>query len=151
MFYPPIRTRIMQRTLRQLELALLYATFMIGANVTHADCYIDPVTGRQVCTMPRDARVPNAPALDSRPSALDSSAHCRVNVDDGTAGSGTLVEITQSTGLVLTCSHLFDTSSDAIVVTFPNGERFAARLIDRDRATTWPRSPFASPITSLLP
>jgi hypothetical protein len=35
---------------------------------------------------------------------------------------------------VLTCSHLFDSSADGIIVTFPDGSRFAARLVERDRA-----------------
>jgi hypothetical protein len=45
-----------------------------------------------------------------------------------------LIGADESLGLVLTCSHLFDQSTGRIVVTFPNGSRFAARLIDRDRA-----------------
>ncbi len=48
-------------------------------------------------------------------------------------GSGTLIAVSKSTGLVLTCSHLFDTSSDGIIASFPDGSRFAARLIERDR------------------
>jgi hypothetical protein len=55
-------------------------------------------------------------------------------VGDGTTGSGTLIEVTESAGLVLTCSHLFDCSAEGIVVTFPGGGRFAARLVERDRA-----------------
>jgi hypothetical protein len=35
---------------------------------------------------------------------------------------------------VLTCSHLFDCSKSGIVVSFPNGRRYAANLIDLDRA-----------------
>jgi Trypsin-like peptidase domain len=61
-------------------------------------------------------------------------AQCRIHVGDGTIGSGTLVSTTDSTGLVLTCSHLFDTSTSDILVEFPAGSRFGARLIDRDPA-----------------
>jgi hypothetical protein len=55
-------------------------------------------------------------------------------VGDGTAGSGTLVARSENGGLVLTCSHLFDGSSSNIVVTFASGQRFSARLVERDRA-----------------
>lgn len=66
-------------------------------------------------------------------------AHCRIYVGDGTIGSGTLISKNDATGLVLTCSHLFDdaASEDAssdVVVSFPDGGRFGARLIDRDPA-----------------
>jgi hypothetical protein len=76
-------------------------------------------------------------ALDSQLSTLDSSAHCRIHVGDGASasnfvGSGTLIAKNESTGLILTCSHLFDNANSNIVVTFPNGTRFGARLIDRD-------------------
>jgi Trypsin-like peptidase domain len=61
-------------------------------------------------------------------------AHCRIHVGDGTLGSGTLISKNDTTGLVLTCSHLFDDASSNIVVEFPDSSRFGARLIDRDRA-----------------
>ncbi|MEX2317138.1 MAG: serine protease [Pirellulales bacterium] len=93
------------------------------------------MTGQQVCPLnQQQIRNPYPPALDSRPSALDSAAHCRITVGDGTAGSGTLVARSAKAGLVLTCSHLFDGSTAKIVVTFPNGQRFAAYLVERDRA-----------------
>lgn len=68
-----------------------------------------------------------------------SSAHCRIQVADGTSsgnivGSGTLISKNENTALVLTCSHLFDTSTANIVVTFPSGDRYGARLVERDRA-----------------
>lgn len=74
------------------------------------------------------------PALDSRPSTLDSSAHCRIRVGDGTVGSGTLIGKNDGTALVLTCSHLFDSSTSDIIVEFPDRSRFGARLVDRDQA-----------------
>ena len=61
-------------------------------------------------------------------------AHCRIHVGDGTLGSGTLISTNDTTGLVLTCSHLFDDTSSDVVVSFPHGGRFGARLIDRDPA-----------------
>jgi hypothetical protein len=45
-----------------------------------------------------------------------------------------LIDVTKSAGLILTCSHLFDSSSEPIVVTFADGRRLAARLVERDRA-----------------
>ncbi|HEX2473931.1 MAG TPA: hypothetical protein VHK01_04265, partial [Lacipirellulaceae bacterium] len=59
--------------------------------------------------------------LDPRPSTLDHSAHCRITVADGSAGSGTLVRRSSSTGLVLTCAHLFDDATGRIIVTFAGG------------------------------
>ena len=61
-------------------------------------------------------------------------AHCRIHVGDGAVGSGTLISKNDATGLVLTCSHLFDSSTSSIVVEFPDRSRFGARLIDRDPA-----------------
>ena len=61
------------------------------------------------------------------------TGHCRIHVGDGSCGSGTLIAKNE-TGLVLTCSHLFDDSTSNIVVSFQDGSRFMARLIDRDRA-----------------
>jgi hypothetical protein len=75
---------------------------------------------------------------DSQPSLLapypSHAAHCRIMVGDGSAGSGTLVAQNSTTGLVLTCSHLFDDSTSGILVVFPSGARYGARLVDRDRA-----------------
>ena len=86
------------------------------SSISCAQCYIDPVTNQQICT------------------PLTKSAHCRITVADGSAGSGTLVRRSESLGLVLTCSHLFDGAGGQIVVSFPNGQRFAARLVGRDTA-----------------
>jgi hypothetical protein len=116
-------------------LALTLALARPDAFRAQAQCYIDPVTGQRVCAVSPHAPSGNrAPALDSRLSTLDSSAHCRITVADGSTGSGTLIDVNHSTGLVLTCAHLFDSSTENIAVTFPNGERFAARLFDRDQA-----------------
>jgi hypothetical protein len=114
---------------------LALAAILIDGDVLQAQCYIDPVTGKKICAIGQ-LLPPSAPspALDSRLSALDSSAHCRITVGDGTAGSGTLVASSSDAGLVLTCSHLFDGSASKIVVAFANGQRFAAHLVERDRA-----------------
>lgn len=55
-------------------------------------------------------------------------------VADGSSGSGTLVRRSKSLGLVLTCAHLFDSAGGRIIVSFADGQRFAARLVERDRA-----------------
>src|SRR5687767_9179656 len=100
------------------------ATFMSSASLnqsTNAQCYYDPVTGRKIC-----AQLPQNPTIDS-------SAHCRITVGDGSVGSGVLVSRDDATGLVLTCSHLFDDATGRIIVAFPSGKRFAALLLDRDQ------------------
>lgn len=105
----------------------------------NAQCYIDPLSGRRVCSQPTYGWRPvSGPSANSSSPIHNSpapraTAHCRINVSDGSAGSGTLIARDESVGLVLTCAHLFDDAADRIVVTFPNGQRFGARLIDRDR------------------
>jgi hypothetical protein len=59
-------------------------------------------------------------------------AHVRIVVSDGVSGSGTLILRNEKVGLVLTCSHLFDGTPARVVVEFPNGQRFGARLVERD-------------------
>jgi hypothetical protein len=102
-------------------------------------CYIDPITGRRYC-LPNpqsEIRIPqfeNPQSLNPQPSTLNTSAHCRVIVGDGTTGSGTLVARGEAAGLVLTCAHLFDGAAANIAVTFTNGQRYAATIVERDRA-----------------
>lgn len=112
-------------------LAFTILTISLFSLPTHGDaraqCYVDPYTGQRICTRP------SSPSADASTN-VDASAHCRISVADGTMGSGTLVAGDQSVGLVLTCSHLFDSSKSQIVVTFPDGGQFAARLVDHDRA-----------------
>ncbi len=108
-----------------------------------AQCYIDPFTGQRICTRPYGNCSPTGPsrqvAADSPTTNnvtanVDSSAHCRISVNNGTLGSGTLVARDPSIGLVLTCAHLFDDSTARIIVSFPRGGRFAAKLVDLDHA-----------------
>ncbi len=63
---------------------------------------------------------------------VDSTAHCRITVNNTTLGSGTLIARDQSIGLILTCAHLFDDSTQKIIVAFPGGGQFAATLVDID-------------------
>jgi hypothetical protein len=65
---------------------------------------------------------------------MDSSAHCRISVADGTMGSGTLIGGDDRIGLVLTCSHLFDSCKSNITVSFPHGRQYFANLVELDRA-----------------
>jgi hypothetical protein len=103
-----------------------------------AQCYIDPFTGRQVCTQPNYGwQAPSNSRSNPQseiPNPQSYRAHCRITVGDGSTGSGTLVARNNTLGYVLTCSHLFDDATNQIVVTFPNGRRYGARLLDRDRA-----------------
>lgn len=107
--------------------------------VASAQCSIDPYTGRQICGRVDDARLglvaprDRIGTGDPLPQA-QQAAQCRVSVRDGSTGSGTLVARNERAGLILTCSHLFDQSRDDIFATFPNGQRYAARLLARDRA-----------------
>lgn len=113
-----------------LVIVLAFATA-----IANAQCYIDPYSGQRVCPLgsgPRASTQP--PALDPRLSTLDPTGHCRIRVGDGTLGSGTLVDRDESIGLILTCSHLFNGDVSPIIVTFPRGEKFAAKLLDIDRA-----------------
>lgn len=80
-----------------------------------------------------------------------ASAHCRINVTgDGATGSGTLIHKSATLGLVATCSHMFDGAQSRVIVNFDNGERFAAKIIYRDRthdvAGLLIRRPNATPI-----
>jgi Trypsin-like peptidase domain len=109
--------------------ALTLSLIASACGIAHAQCYTDPYTGQRICTR---QVLPCQPATQT--SNVDSAAHCRISVADGTMGSGTLVATNDTIGLVLTCSHLFNTTKSNIVVTFPNGRRFAANLIDLDRA-----------------
>src|SRR3989304_1953566 len=61
-------------------------------------------------------------------------AHCRIFVGDGSVGSGTLIARHDTTGLVLTCFHLFDDAASNVVIAFADGSRYGANLIDRDPA-----------------
>ncbi len=105
-------------------------------------CYVDPITGLRTCPSrdygwrPADEFNPQSeiPGTPWVPKSFDASAHCRITVGDGSTGSGTLVHRNESTGLVLTCSHLFNNATANIVVAFPGGKRFVARLLQRDRA-----------------
>lgn len=95
----------------------------------YAQCYTDPLTGQRICSRQLISSQPAATTAN-----VDPAAHCRVSVADGTLGSGTFVGANESVGLVLTCAHLFDCSKSGIVVSFPNGRRYAANLVDLDRA-----------------
>lgn len=124
----------------------LLVVLLLGACSTgKAQCYIDPFTGRQICTTPasgwrsvtgqvQPGSVGPHGSVERDGSTIDRSAHCRIRVGDGTTGSGALIEVNDSIGFVLTCSHLFDGSTEQIVATFPNGSQYGARLIERDRA-----------------
>jgi hypothetical protein len=99
-----------------------------------AQCFVDPFTGQQICVPVNLGWQPISavcPVVESTPSS-DIGAHCRIGVADGSTGSGTLVGVDKTVGLVLTCSHLFDGDTEGIVVSFPSGRRYAARLIERD-------------------
>jgi hypothetical protein len=117
-----MKSQAMQFVLSLISLALPLAA-------ANAQCYTDPYTGQRICTRQVSPCQPTAETTN-----VDSAAHCRISVADGTMGSGTLVATNDAVGLVLTCSHLFNNSKSNIIVSFPSGRRFAANLIDLDRA-----------------
>jgi hypothetical protein len=114
--------------------AIIIALAAPAASRAQSRCYIDPVTGERVCAVVPGAVADSAPALDFRLAAQDPRGHCRISVADGSTGSGTLIGVDKTVGRVLTCSHLFDSSAQNIIVSFPNGGRFAAGVVERDRA-----------------
>lgn len=120
---PDRRAQRKQSSLVSPVRIVFFGFVALACQAVRAECYIDPSTGQRFCTSPNVA-----------PTVVPPSAHCRITVGDGAAGSGTLVARDVATGTVLTCSHLFDGSASNIVVAFPSGERFAARLIERDQA-----------------
>jgi hypothetical protein len=122
-----LESRVKSQKILRAALALSIA--LSTAARSHAQCYIDSATGQQVCIRAEFNSHPQSPGPSPQ-----SPAHCRITVADGSAGSGTLVRRSDSTGVVLTCAHLFDNATGRIIVSFTNGQRFAARLIERDRA-----------------
>ncbi len=132
--------------LQRLKLLVCFAqciALALCVGNANGQCYVDPYTGQRFCT----GSCPNCPSCGSgrctlpqtqtKPSNtvnVDSAAHCRIAVNDTTLGSGSLVARDQSIGLVLTCAHLFDDSTQKIIVSFPYGGRFTATLVEIDHA-----------------
>jgi len=94
---------------------------------------------------------PSFPASDL---SVDSRAIVRIVNAGGAArtlGSGTLVEVNDDEGMVLTCAHLFRESVGTVSVVFPGREPLPARLakIDAgaDLAALVVRAPRVTPIT----
>jgi S1-C subfamily serine protease len=123
----------------------LFIGMALACAAANGQCYVDPYTGQRICTNPNygwqpfsgsDHRYAAVPAtrLAEPQFPFEASAHCRITVGDGSTGSGTLVDRNEVTGLVLTCAHLFDNATSNIIVGFPGGKRFVARLVERDRA-----------------
>ncbi|MGD9635200.1 MAG: serine protease [Pirellulales bacterium] len=121
--------------MRNHILQLVIAVVLLAPIAGYSQC-----TGRFCYPVDSGAREKSiGSTLDSQISTLNHSPHCRIHVGDGSStssfvGSGTLISKDDATALVLTCSHLFDESSSNIVVTFPSGDRYGARLVNRDRA-----------------
>ncbi len=110
----------------RITLSLLLLV-LVAAHATHGQGITCP---DGLCPVDRNPTISQLSPLNARLSA----ASCRITVGDGSTGSGTLVACSDTTGVVLTCSHLFDDSVSNVVVTFPNGRRYGARVFDRDRA-----------------
>jgi hypothetical protein len=78
---------------------------------------------------------PAAPQYTPAELHVDARPIARVANTIGTSrtlGTGTLVDVDGEQGLVVTCAHLFRDSAGTIVVTFPDGRAYAARLLRVD-------------------
>ena len=132
-----------------VSLALLFAT-RATAQCSGGSCNA-PTKHEWQPAGGRGARmvVPVAPDVPAERST-SHDAHCRIFVGDGSVGSGTLISTNDATGLVVTCSHLFDESTANVVVAFPDNSRFSARLLERDVANDLAalviRRPGAAPV-----
>ena len=49
-------------------------------------------------------------------------------------GSGTLVDKNDRHGLILSCAHTFEKGVGSVTVTFPDGQAYAAKLLEVDQA-----------------
>ena len=121
-------------TMKRFLLALLLLTAFAKCGPAQTCpggvCYPQQPTGSVRLVFPI---APQSPVTNHQ-SPFPHAAHCRIHVGDGSVGSGTLISKNANTALVLTCSHLFDTSSANIIAEFPDGSRYGARLVERDRA-----------------
>jgi hypothetical protein len=116
----------------------LLAAWLYAAAMTPADaqvqCYIDAY-GNRICPQ-QDAQGWSGQRLvHPVQSAPPDSGYCQIHVGDGSLGSGALIAKDDEIGEVLTCSHLFDQSTANIIVEFPDGKQWFAKIVDRDRGS----------------
>ncbi len=84
------------------------------------------------------------------PSQEMAAAIVRINNGDS-AGTGCLVGVDDQSGLVVTCFHLFSDGDFGPIVTFPNGERYSARIVASDRTNDLTAMVIAKPSTPPVP
>jgi hypothetical protein len=122
----------------------LLAAWLYCAAMTPADaqqCYIDAY-GNRICPQ-QDAQgwsggsVRMVMPVDRMPveNVSSDSGYCQIHVGDGSLGSGALIAKDDEIGEVLTCSHLFDQSTANIIVKFPDGKQWFAKIVSRDRGS----------------
>jgi hypothetical protein len=116
----------------------LLAAWLYAAAMTPADaqvqCYIDAY-GNRICPQ-QDAQGWSGQRLvHPVQRAPPDSGYCQIHVGDGSLGSGSLIAKDDEIGEVLTCSHLFDQSTANIIVEFPDGKQWFAKIVDRDRGS----------------
>ncbi len=78
---------------------------------------------------------PLAPPAAANDIAVDSRPIARIENTTAAGrsyGSGTLVDVDGSSGLVVTCAHLFREGTGTIIVMFPESSRHSARLVKID-------------------
>jgi hypothetical protein len=71
---------------------------------------------------------PLEPVVDARPIARVVSERGQAR----TLGTGTLVDVFDGRGLLVTCAHVLGDGADRIVITFPDGRGYAANLLKLD-------------------
>jgi hypothetical protein len=73
--------------------------------------------------------------VPAQPQQRPHPAVCRVKNQrnhEAWYGSGTLIDSADGRGVVITCHHLFREAVGVIVVTFPGGQSYQARLLGQD-------------------
>jgi hypothetical protein len=117
-----------------LAVRVAAASLVLAADCPTGDCPLAPPAAA------------NDIAVDARPIA---------RIENTTAagrsyGSGTLVDVDGSSGLVVTCAHLFRDGTGTIIVMFPERSRHSARLVkidhDADLAALAISVPAATPV-----
>ncbi len=132
-----------QRSIAARVIAMLVAALVVvhTARDAVADFSLTPIA-TALSTPPAATRtIESVAAWSNASSGVSQQPHpavARIIVPerDGTSfGSGTLVDITESQGLVITNWHVVETQSGPITVAFPDGFRSQATVLKKDE--TW--------------
>ena len=103
--------------------------------------FVKPTAGQPPCPdcqIPRQPRyVPIVPPSARQPQSQANPAVCRIRSSEGNGqamGTGTLVDVENGYGLVVSAQHVFRGGGENVICEFPNGKRMAAKHVaDKDR------------------